>query len=84
MTVKESRTRARRTAAKAKLDLSVIGEGRRRVIIEAVEPIIDGGRYPVKRIIGDTLVVSCDLFADGHDELAAVVRHRPVRRQDLA
>lgn len=78
MTVKESRTRTRRTAAKAKLDLSVIGEGRRRVIIEAVEPIIDGGRYPVKRIIGDTLVVSCDLFADGHDELAAVVRHRPV------
>jgi starch synthase (maltosyl-transferring) len=78
MTVKESRTRTRRTATKTRLDLAAIGEGRRRVIIEAVEPIIDGGRYPVKRIIGDTLTVSCDLFADGHDEVAAVVRHRPV------
>ncbi len=78
MTVKESRTRTRRTATKTKLDLAAIGEGRRRVIIEAVEPIIDGGRYPVKRIIGDTLTVSCDLFADGHDEVAAVVRHRSV------
>ncbi len=82
MTVKAPRARSRRKAAANDPALAAIGEGRRRVIIEAVEPIIDGGRYPVKRIVGDTLTVSCDLFADGHDEVAAVVRHRPLGAQD--
>ncbi|MFN3373209.1 MAG: maltotransferase domain-containing protein [Chloroflexus sp.] len=78
MTVKAPRSRSRRAAAAVAPDLVAVGEGRRRVIIEAVEPVIDGGRYPVKRIVGDVLTVRCDLFADGHDELAAVVRHRLV------
>jgi len=42
------------------------------VIIEAIEPCIDGGRYPVKRVIGQELPVSADIFKDGHDVLAAV------------
>src|SRR5215207_2627363 len=49
------------------------------VIIERVEPEIDGGRYPVKRVQGDTLEVSADIFKDGHDKIAAVVKYR---RQD--
>ncbi len=28
-------------------------EGRSRVIIEGVTPEIDGGRFPIKRIVGD-------------------------------
>ena len=45
-------------------------------IIERVEPIIDCGRYAVKREAGDTLVVSADIFKDGHDRMAAVLKIR--------
>lgn len=46
------------------------------ILIERVEPSIDCGRYPVKREVGDVLVVSADIFREGHDKLAAVVRYR--------
>jgi starch synthase (maltosyl-transferring) len=45
-----------------------------RIIIEAVTPALDDGRHPVKRIVGDELVVEADIFKDGHDRLAALVR----------
>jgi starch synthase (maltosyl-transferring) len=48
-----------------------------RIQIEDVYPELDGGRYPVKRIAGDMFEVWADLFCDGHDKLAAVVRYRP-------
>ncbi|HZY87616.1 MAG TPA: maltotransferase domain-containing protein, partial [Gemmataceae bacterium] len=47
-----------------------------RVVIEGVEPEVDGGQFPVKRTAGEEVVVSADVFADGHDLLAAVVRYR--------
>ncbi len=37
---------------------------------------MDGGRYPAKRVVGDTVVVSADIFRDGHDVIRAVVRYR--------
>jgi starch synthase (maltosyl-transferring) len=46
-------------------------DGRKRVVIESVEPQIDAGRFPVKRILGDTVRVEADVFADGHDHVAA-------------
>jgi hypothetical protein len=46
------------------------------VVIENVAPRLDCGRYPVKREVGDRFVVSADIFKDGHDKLAAVVRYR--------
>ncbi|HET9397169.1 MAG TPA: maltotransferase domain-containing protein, partial [Nitrospiraceae bacterium] len=51
-------------------------EGRRRVVIEHVQPEIDGGRYPIKRVLGDTVTVSADLFADGHDVVGGSLRFR--------
>lgn len=51
-------------------------DGRRRVIIEAVSPQIDGGRYPIKRVLGENVVVEADIFADGHDLISAVLRYR--------
>ena len=45
-------------------------------MIEAVTPQVDFGRFPAKREVGDTVVVEADVFADGHDSIAAVVRHR--------
>lgn len=50
--------------------------GRRRAVIEAVEPEIDGGRFPVKRVVGEPLVVQADLFTDGHDAVAGVLQYR--------
>lgn len=57
-------------------------DGRRRVVIEGVRPEIDGGRFPIKRVVGQSVVVEADLFADGHDEIAGVVRYRHEREQD--
>jgi starch synthase (maltosyl-transferring) len=47
----------------------------RRVAIEAVTPEVDGGRFPAKRSVGETVIVEADIFADGHDSLAAILRH---------
>jgi starch synthase (maltosyl-transferring) len=52
-------------------------DGRRRVVIEGVNPEIDGGRFPIKRTVGETVVVEADVFADGHDLLGSVLRFRP-------
>ena len=51
-------------------------EGRRRVVIDRVTPNVDGGAFPVKRIVGDTIVVEAVAYADGHDALACVLLHR--------
>jgi starch synthase (maltosyl-transferring) len=48
----------------------------RRIQIQAIEPIVDCGRYPVKRTVGDVVEVYATVFADGHDTLAGAVRVR--------
>jgi starch synthase (maltosyl-transferring) len=53
-----------------------VDEGRRRVVIEGVKPEIDGGRYAIKRTVGEPVVVEADIFTDGHDVLAGVLLHR--------
>jgi starch synthase (maltosyl-transferring) len=47
-----------------------------RVIIEGVQPEIDGGRYPIKRTIGERVEVEADIFTDGHDVVSAVLLSR--------
>ena len=47
-----------------------------RVVVEGVEPEVDGGRFPVKRAVGEDVAVSADIHTDGHDHLAAVLRYR--------
>ncbi len=56
--------------------------GQQRVIIEGVRPEIDGGRYPIKRIVGEKVVVEADIFADGHDALTCLLLYR--REKDKA
>jgi starch synthase (maltosyl-transferring) len=51
-------------------------EGRDRVIIESVMPEIDGGRFPIKRIVGDEIVVEADILTDGHDALSCALLFR--------
>ena len=47
-----------------------------RVVIRGVDPEIECGRFPIKRVVGDRVVVEADIFADGHDAIAAVIRYR--------
>ena len=51
-------------------------EGRRRVIIEDIQPQVDGGRYPAKRVVGDVVTVKAAIFGDGHDHVAARVLYK--------
>jgi starch synthase (maltosyl-transferring) len=46
------------------------------LVIESVTPEIDGGRYPEKRIVGDSVSVGADILASGADHLAARVIYR--------
>src|SRR4051812_45776021 len=50
--------------------------GQSRVVIEAVTPEVDGGRFPIKRVVDEAVTVEADIFADGHDVLSAVVKWR--------
>jgi len=50
--------------------------GQSRVIIENVQPQVDEGLYPAKRTVGEHVVVSADIFADGHDHIRASVLYR--------
>jgi len=48
------------------------------VVIENVEPCLDGGRYPIKRVIGQVLNVSADIFKEGHDQVCADLKWRKI------
>jgi starch synthase (maltosyl-transferring) len=45
-------------------------------VIEAISPVVDCGRYPVKRVMGESCVVEADIFRDGDHVLHAVVKWR--------
>src|SRR5438094_8801661 len=51
------------------------------VVIDNVQPLIDCGRCPIKRIVGEDLVVEADIFKDGHDGVAAVLKWRVVGKR---
>ena len=51
-------------------------EGRRRIVIEEVQPEVNCGRFPAKRVIGDQVTVQAAIFSDGHDHVAARLLYR--------
>jgi len=53
-----------------------------RVVIERVAPELDGGRFPVKRVAGDTFQVEADIFCDGHEAIDAVIAYRAPDSKD--
>ncbi|HTW39161.1 MAG TPA: alpha-1,4-glucan--maltose-1-phosphate maltosyltransferase [Steroidobacteraceae bacterium] len=65
------RRSASRCASTAELGTAV------RVVIEAVTPCVDEGRFPVKRVSGESVIVEADVFADGHDAVSCALLHRP-------
>jgi len=53
-----------------------VDDGRKRVVIEGVEPQVDCGRYPAKTVKGDEVVVEADAFTDGHDAITVLALYR--------
>jgi starch synthase (maltosyl-transferring) len=53
--------------------LELPAKAQSRVQISRVEPEIEGGRYPIKRVIDDAVEVTADIVVDGHNALAGVV-----------
>jgi starch synthase (maltosyl-transferring) len=56
--------------------------------IEDIYPLIDGGRFPVKRIVGERVEVWADIYRDGHDVVSAALvwrleRDREWRREPM-
>ena len=66
---------ARKTAG-PRGDLPAAADLKRTVVIEAIAPAVDGGRYPVKREVGAVFEVSADIFKEGHDVLVAFLLYR--------
>ncbi|MFZ0460008.1 MAG: maltotransferase domain-containing protein, partial [Rhodoplanes sp.] len=52
------------------------GVASRTFFIEAIDPRVDGGRFPFKRIVGEPIEVMADIFRDGHEVIAAALRWR--------
>jgi len=50
---------------------SVDDLSKNRIYIEDVYPVVDGGRFPVKRIVGEEVDIWADILRDGHVVLAA-------------
>jgi starch synthase (maltosyl-transferring) len=75
------RRAARRVAEIAEPPAGAVGS-RRTIVIERVWPELDGGRHPVKRVVGDELLVTADIYADGHDLLDAALLVRADDERD--
>src|SRR6476620_2618857 len=50
--------------------------GRQRVVIEGVRPEIDDGRFPIKRTVGEEVLVEADVFADGQGVITVLLQYR--------
>jgi starch synthase (maltosyl-transferring) len=57
-------------------------ELRRTVVIENVAPVVDGGRYPIKREVGGRVEVSTDVFKEGHEALLVFLKYRLADQPD--
>ncbi len=47
-----------------------------RVWLENLQPCSEHGRFPIKRVVGETVTVSIDAVVDGHDRITLALRHR--------
>ena len=52
------------------------------MVIENVEPCIDGGRFAVKRIVGQELKVSAHISKNGHDQISVLLKWRKLGKPD--
>ena len=47
-----------------------------RIIIENVLPQLDGGAFAIKRIVGQKVTITADVFSDGHDVIECCVKYK--------
>ncbi len=84
MTEVQRRAVAAKTPAAASAAAATLGieEGRVRAVIDTVLPVVDGGRFPVKRIAGEAVGIDAHCFTDGHDRLRVVLRWHAIGASD--
>jgi starch synthase (maltosyl-transferring) len=70
------------TSASTSFDSTKKSTLERTVVIENVEPCIDGGRFPVKRIVGEELKVSAHVSKNGHDQISVLLKWRKIGNPD--
>jgi len=65
------------------LPCASIEDGRIRAVIDAVIPNVDGGRFAVKRVAGESITITAHCFTDGHDVLRVMLRWGKQEQTDL-
>ncbi|MCC2977454.1 DUF3416 domain-containing protein [Sphingomonas sp. PL-96] len=55
-----------------------VGTGAPRLVVEELHPRVDGGAFPVKRVVGEEVPVEATVFTDGHEQLAVELHWRAV------
>jgi len=55
---------------------------RPRLVIEGLSPAVEGGPFPVRRVVGEEVFVEADVFAEGHAPLAVELLWRPQDQED--
>ncbi len=53
------------------------------VVISNLSPLVEGGKFPAKRVIGESVTVGADIFKDGHDQVVAMLGWRKEGTKDL-
>jgi len=56
--------------------------GHERIIIEKVFPQIDEGAFPIKRVVGENVIVRSHVFSDGHDEILVVLLYKKENEEE--
>jgi starch synthase (maltosyl-transferring) len=56
----------------------------RTIVIEGVAPVVERGRYPAKRIVGEDCVVEADILSAGQSVLGAVVKWRSAQESSYS
>jgi len=55
---------------------------RLRIVIDSLKPAVDGGRFPIKRVVGEKVRVCAVILCDGHDILRGNVLFRHASEGD--
>ncbi len=74
---KAKRKAARRAVAESDVPAITVTPAPERVVVDVRRPVVDAGRYPAKATIGELVVVEADVYAEGHDHVAASLWVRP-------
>ena len=57
-------------------------QNQKRVVIDYVSPTLNCGEFPIKRVVNEVVNVDANIFADGHDIIAASVLFKHENEND--